>query len=181
MDLTQNQSWPIRLNVADAIDALSQHHSLFLSIYTRNDLDAENDSDNIGGISRDDIASAVLERVSRAASRRNLDFIGPYRGDVIPMEISLGGLAGEALSEVRQQSDFLAEHVDQMLEGGASNISDISHALLERYVELIHEDEDGALLIALFDRFENDIMALVLEHDIRPAVEDAISQLEDES
>lgn len=68
-----------------------------------------------------------------------------------------------------------------MLEGGASNISDISHALLERYVELIHEDEDGVLLQALFHRFENDIRALVLEKDIRPAVENAISQLEDES
>lgn len=167
--------------VADALDELPQHTLLFLSIYTRNDLDAENESDSIGGISRDDIASAVRERVSRAAVRRNLDVIGPYRGDVISMEVSLGGLAGEALSDVGEQSDFLAEHVDRMLEGGARNISDISHALLERYVELIHEDEDGALLAALFDRFENDIRALVLEKDIRPAVENAISQLEDES
>ncbi|MGE6531445.1 hypothetical protein ACQKEM_21000 [Pseudomonas sp. NPDC077382] len=167
--------------IAGALDELPQHTLLFLSIYTRKDLDAENESDSIGGISRDDIASAVRERVSRAAARRNLDVIGPYRGDVIPMEISLDGLAGEALSEVGEQSDFLSEHVDQMLEGGASNISDISHALLERYVELIHEDEDGALLAALFDRFENDIRALVLGKDIRPAVEDAISQLEDES
>lgn len=163
--------------VADALDELPQHTLLFLSIYTRNDLDAENESDSIGGISRDDIASAVRERVSRAAVRRNLDVIGPYRGDVISMEVSLGGLAGEALSDVGEQSDFLAEHVDRMLEGGAR----ISHALLERYVELIHEDEDGALLAALFDRFENDIRALVLEKDIRPAVENAISQLEDES
>ena len=164
--------------IAAAIDALPQHTLLFLSIYTRNDLDAESDSDSIGGISRDDIASAVLERVSRDAARRNLDFIGPYRGDVIPMEISLGGLAGEALSEVREQSDFLAEHLDQILEGGASNISDISHALLERYVELIHEDGSGALLTELFERFESDIRALVLERDICPAVEDAIGQLE---
>jgi len=167
--------------VADALDELPQHTLLFLSIYTRNDLEEESDSGSIGGISRDDIASAVRERVSRAAVRRNLDVIGPYRGDVISMEVSLGGLAGEALSDVGEQSDFLAEHVDQMLEGGASNISDISHALLERYVELIHEDEDGILLPALFERFENDIRALVLEKDIRPAVENAISQLEDES
>lgn len=167
--------------ITEALDELPQHTLLFLSIYTRNDLDAESESDSIGGISRDDIASAVLERVTEAASRRNLNLIGPYRGDAIPLEISLDGLAGEALSEVGEHSDFLSEHVDQMLAGGASNISDISHALLERYVELIHEDEDGVLLQALFHRFENDIKALVLEKDIRPAVEDAISQLEDES
>lgn len=167
--------------IAGAIDALPQHTLLFLSIYTRNDQEEESDSDSIGGTCREDITSAVLERVTKAASRRNLDFIGPFRGDVVSMEISLEGLAGEALSDVGEQSDFLAEHVDQMLEGGASNISDISHALLERYVELIHEDEDGVLLQALFHRFENDIKALVLEKDIRPAVEDAISQLEDES
>lgn len=167
--------------IADAIDALPQHTLLFLSIYTRNDLDEENDSDSVGGISRDNITFAVLERVNEAASRRNLDFIGPDRVYVVPMEISLDGLAGEALSEAGEHSDFLSEHVDEMLAGGASNISDISHELLERYVELIREDEDGALLTALFDRFENDIRALVLEKDIRPAVEDAIGQLEDES
>lgn len=165
--------------IVGEVDALPQHTLLFLSIYTRNDLDAENDSDSISGISREDITSAVLERVTEAAARRNLDFIGPGRGDVVPMEISLNGLAGEALSEAGEHSDFLSEHVDQMLAGGASNISDISHALLERYVELIHEDEGGALLPALFDRFENDIRALVLEKDIRPAVEDAIGQLEE--
>ena len=164
--------------IAGAIDALPLHTLLFLSIYTRNDLEEESDSGSIGGISRDDIASAVLGRVTEAASRRNLDVIGPYRSDVIPTEISLDGLAGEALSEVGEHSDFLSEHVDQMLAGGASNISDISHALLERYVELIREDEDGALLAALFDLFENDIRSLVLEKDIRPAVEDAIGQLE---
>ena len=35
------------------------------------------------------------------------------------------------------------------------------------------------MLSALFERFEKDIMALVLEKDIRPAVEDAIGQLEE--
>lgn len=166
--------------IADAIDALPQHTLLFLSINTRNNLDAENDPDSIGGISRDDIASAVLECVNQSASRRKLDFIGPGRSDVIPMEISLDGLAGEALSDAGECSDFLSEHVDRMLEGGSSNIANISLALLERYMELLREDEDGALLSALFDRFEKDIRALVLEKDIRPAVEHAMGQLEEE-
>lgn len=34
------------------------------------------------------------------------------------------------------------------------------------------------MLTELFERFESDIRALVLEHDICPAVEDAIGQLE---
>lgn len=165
--------------IADAVDALPQHTLLFLSIYTRNDLGAADDPDSIGGINRDEITSAVLERINQSASRRNLDFIGPGRGDVIPMEISLDGLAGKALSDAGEHSDFLSEYVDQMLAGGASNIADISHALLERYIELLREDEDCALLSALFERFEKDIMALVLEKDIRPAVEDAIGQLEE--
>ena len=159
--------------IAEALDALPRHALLFLSIYTRDDIGDAPDS--IGSISRDDIAAAVLERVNHTASRRNLDFIGPDRGDVIPMEISLGGLAGEALSDVGESSGFLSEYVDQLLAGDAD---DISHALLERYMELLREDEDGLLLSALHDRFEKDIRALVLEKDIRPAVEDAVGQLQ---
>ena len=45
-------------------------------------------------------------------------------------------------------------------------------------MELLNEDEDGLLLSALRDRFEEDIRALVLEKDIRPTVEDAAGQLQ---
>ena len=162
--------------IAEALDALPRHALLFLSIYTRDDI--SNDPDSIGSISRDAIASAVLERVNQIASRRNLDFIGPDRGNVIPMEISLAGLAGEALSDAGESSDFLSEYVDQLLAGDADDIAHVSHALLERYMELLREDEDGLLLSSLHDRFENDIRTLVLEKDIRPAVEDAVGQLQ---
>lgn len=164
--------------IAGALEELPKHTLLFLSIYTRNDADGANDPENIGGISHDDIAAAVLERVRQAASQRNLDFIGPYRGDVIPMEISLGGLIGKALSEVGETSDFLSEYVDELVAGGEDDIIKISHALLERYMELLHEDEDGLLQSALRDRFDKDIRALVLEQDILPAVEDAVGQLQ---
>ena len=162
--------------IAGALDAQPQHALLFLSIYIRDDED--DDPDSIGSISRDDIAAAVLERVNQTASRRNLDFIGPDRGNVIPMEISLDGLAGEALSDAGESSDFLSEYVDQLLAGDADDIAHVSHALLERYMELLREDEDGLLLSSLHDRFENDIRTLVLEKDIRPAVEDAVGQLQ---
>ncbi len=166
--------------ITGALEELPKHTLLFLNIYTRNhagDAGDANDPENIGGISRDDIA-AVLERVGQAASRRNLDFIGPARGVVIPMEISLGGLIGEAFSHAGETSDFLSEYVDQLLAGGDDDIANISHALLERYMELLNEDEDGLLLSALRDRFEEDIRALVLEKDIRPTVEDAAGQLQ---
>lgn len=164
--------------ITGALEELPKHTLLFLSIYTRNDAGDAKDPENIGGISHDDIAAAVLERVEQAASGRNLDFIGPARGDVIPMEISLGGLIGEALSEAGETSDLLSEYVDELLAGGDDDIANISHALLERYIELLHEDEDGLLLSALLHRFEKDIRALVLERDIRPTVEDAVGQLQ---
>ncbi len=164
--------------IAGALDELPAHTLLFLSIYTRNDIGDADDPDNIGSISRDAIAAAVLDGVNEAASRRNLDFIGPYRGDVIPMEISLDGLAGDALSDAGEASDFLSEYADQLLVGGSDDMAHISHALLDRYMELLREDEDGRLLSSLLDRFEKDIKALVLEKDIRPTVEDAVGQLE---
>lgn len=162
--------------IAGALDTLPKHTLLFLSIYTRDDIG--DDPDSIGSISRDDISAAVLERVNQAASRRNLDFIGPCRSDVISMEISLDGLVADTLSEIGESSDFLSEHADQLLAGGADDIIHMSHALLERYMELLCEDEDGLLLRELLDRFEKEIRALVLEKDIWPAVEDAVGQLE---
>jgi len=164
--------------IAGALNELPAHTLMFLSIYTRNDIGDADDPDHIGSISRDAIAAAVLECVNEAASRRNLDFIGPYRGDVIPMEISLHGLAGDALSDAGETTDFLSEWVDQLLAGGADDMAHISHALLDRYMELLREDEDGRLLSSLLDRFEKDIKALVLEKEIRPTVEDAVGQLE---
>ena len=163
--------------IAGALDELPAHTLLFLSFYTRNDTGVDDDPDNMGSISRDALAAAVLDGVNEAASRRNLDFIGPYRGDVIPMEISLDGLAGDALSDAGEASDFVSEWVDQLLAGGADDMAHISHALLDRYMELLREDEDGRLLSSLLDRFEKDIKALVLEKDIRPTVEDAVGQL----
>lgn len=163
--------------VAEKIDALPQYMQLFLSIHVRDPLDTADDAGNIGTINRDAISDAVVELVNQCAARRNLEIIGPNRDYYISMEISLDGLAGEALSAVGEQSDFLSEHVDQMLQGGTANANAISHTLLKRYMELVNEDE--SLLLALFERFEKDIRALVLEKDIRPAVDNAIGQLEE--
>lgn len=164
--------------IEDALDQLPKHTRLFLSIHTRNDVDDGLDPNSIGIASRINIIAAVFERINQAASRRNLDFIGPNRDDVIPMEVSLSGLAGKALSDAGESSDFLSNYVDQLIEGGAENVTQISNALLDRYMQLLREDEDGFLLSALLDRFEDDIRALVLEKDVLPAAEDAIGQLE---
>ncbi len=166
--------------VADAVNALPKHALLFLSIKVRRDLDDVEDSDIVGGISHDAIASVVRESVNELASRRNLDVIGPSRADFISMEVSLDGLAGDALSDAGECSDFLSEHADALLEGDADNLAIISAALLDRYMELLCDDADGMLLSALLGRFENEIRALVLEKDIIPAVEDAMDQLKDE-
>ena len=63
--------------IAGALDELPAHTLLFMSIYARNDIGDADDPDNIGSISRDAIAAAVMDGVNEAASRRNLDFIGP--------------------------------------------------------------------------------------------------------
>jgi hypothetical protein len=164
--------------IVGAIDKLPQHTLLLLSIYCINNLDKENDLDSSLCIYLDEIVYAVKESVDQYALRRNVEIIGPHRGEEITMEVNLDGLAGEALSDAEETSDFLSEHVDLLLEGGDSNIEKVSHSLLERYVELINEDEDGFLLSALFKRFEKEIIAMVLEKDILPMVKAVTDQLD---
>lgn len=164
--------------IAGSLDQLPKHTLLFLSIHTRDDAGDECDPNSIGCISRDNITAAVLQRINQVASRRNLDFIGPHRSSVIPMEVSLSGLAGEALSDAGESSDFLSNYADELIEGDAEQLTQISHALLDRYMQLLRENEDGFLLSALLDRFEDDIRALLLEKDALPAMEDVMGQLE---
>lgn len=161
------------------LDKIPKHVLLFLSIYSRNEAGTDAGYNNIGEISRDNIAAAVRERVDQIASRRNIELIGPHRDDAISMEISIGGLAGKALSDAGECSDFVAEHADQLISGDSDDIAQVGKELLERYMQLLYEGGDDFLLSELLDRFDEEIRGLVLEKDIRPALENAVRQLQE--
>src|SRR5690606_25787779 len=115
------------------LDKIPKHVLLFLSIYSRNEVGTDAGYNNIREFSRDNIAAAVRARVDEIASRRNMERCGPLGGDCISMEISIGRLAGKALSDAGECSDVGAEHAEQLIWGDSDDIAQVAKELLERY------------------------------------------------
>ncbi len=159
----------LRSSIYAEIETLPRHAKVFLSLYAaeRTEHDAEYEP---GSIWIDGIASLLVVEVSEKASRRNLDLIGPHRGDVIGSELSSEGIVCSALSNADLFSEVLASHVDVMIDPEA-DLSSIAHELVDAYVGLIvNETESSMDLSELFERFGSDIKTLLIEKDVLPAL-----------
>ncbi|QTX22463.1 hypothetical protein [Comamonas aquatica] len=133
-----------------------------------------------GGYSLEELTAFILQRLDETASRRNLGLIGPDRADVICYDHTLNGLVGEALNEAEERSDLLSQHADALLSDDPAIHKQVSHELLERYMQLLHEAaEDSFALTDLLSKFNAEIRQLVLERDLVPHLEDLIGQLQE--
>ncbi len=133
-----------------------------------------------GGYSLEELTAFILQRLNETASRRNLGLIGPDRADVIGYDHTLNGLVGEALNEAGERSDLLSQHADALISDDPAMHKHVSHELLERYMQLLHEGaEDNFALTELLSTFDAEIRQLVLERDLLPQLEDLIGQLQE--
>ena len=134
----------------------------------------------MGDISIDAILRTVTEHINEQGSRRNLDFIGPDRRDLITSEVSLDGIVGQALSDADLLSDRMSGYVDALIQANAAEFAELGQTLLDDYWELISEDmEDCTYAGPLLDSFEGQIKTLLLEQDIMPAIEQAAAEVVD--
>lgn len=82
----------VRTSIQTELEKLPKHALVFLSVQAFEE-DADSDEEEeIGSIWVDGVVSLVLDEVNARASRRNLDLIGPHRGDVIGHEIEGSGM-----------------------------------------------------------------------------------------
>ena len=165
----------VRAVIEAEIDKLPRHAQVFLSAKAF-DEDVDTDEEEaLGSIWIDGIVSLVLEQVDGRASRRNLDLIGPERGELVPYEVEGGGMVWGVLSERGEASDLVASHCDVLLDP-QGDLSELADDMLEAFMAAA-ADDGGTVLPLLLESFEDDLRTLAMEKDILPALDEMRASL----
>ena len=96
--LSENWNSTVKSFVSTKLEVLPDHLLVLLSLYASEQRSDGVDDYRIGCICLETIESVIMDEIARKASGRNLDLIGPHRGDAIGYEVSSEGLVGSALS-----------------------------------------------------------------------------------
>lgn len=89
----------VRGAIQTEVEKLPKHALVFLSVHAFEE-DTDSDlEDALGRIWIDGIVSLVLDELNTRASNRNLDLIGPDRGDVIGYAVDGSGMVWSVLSD----------------------------------------------------------------------------------
>jgi hypothetical protein len=160
----------VRASIQTKVEKLPRHALVFLSAQAFEEEDSDED-ESLGGIWIDGIVSLVLNEVNTCASRRNLDLIGPHRGDAICYEVEGSGMVWSVLSDRGEAMDLIASHCDALIDP-EDDLSDLADEMVEAFMAAAAEDDEGEVLSVFLERFEDDVRALVRDKDVLPCLED---------
>lgn len=159
-----------RASIETELEKLPQHALVFLSaLALEEDVDRDGE-ESLGCIWMDGIVSLVLDEVNSRASRRTLDLIGPYRGDVIGCEVEGSGMVWSVLSDRSEAMDLIASHSSALIDP-QSELSDLADEMVEAFMAAAAEDE-GAVFSVFLEHFEDEVRTLVREKDVAPSLEE---------
>ncbi|MBL0419732.1 hypothetical protein JI739_05150 [Ramlibacter sp. AW1] len=176
--LSENWDSTVRAIVTSQIDNLPRHLQVFLTVYASERGPAANEYE-LGTISVEAIESFVMDKMAEKASCRNLDLIGPHRGDVIGYVVSHTGLVCTAVANADLLSEILASHVDTLIIPEA-DLSAIAAEVIDAYMEVISSETDSSPALCEFlGHFADDIKTLLTQKDVLPALEDMQSEIFD--
>lgn len=160
----------LRAVIEAEIEKLPRHTQVFLSAKAIED-DFDMEEDALGSIWLDGMVALIIVGVNSEASDRNLDLIGPARGDVIGFEIEGSGTVWSVLSDRREAMDLVQLHVDKLIDPDG-DLSELAAEMVDAYIAAAREEADGTTVSEFFDNFEDQIRSLLTERDVMPALED---------
>lgn len=160
----------VRAVIEAEIEKLPRHAQVFLSAKAIED-DLDMDEDALGSIWLDGMVALIIEGVNSEASGRNLDLIGPARGDVIGYEVEGSGTVWSVLSDRGEAMDLVQSHVDELIDPDG-DLSELAAEIVDAYIAAAREEADGTTVSEFFDNFEDQIRDLLTERDVLPALED---------
>lgn len=160
----------VRAVIEAEIEKLPRHAQVFLSAKAIED-DLDTDDDALGSIWIDGMVSLIIEGVNSEASERNLDLIGPARGDVIGYEVEGSGTVWSVLSDRGEAMELVQSHVDELIDPDG-DLSELAAEMIDAYIAAAREEADGMTVSEFFDNFEDQIRDMLTERDVIPALED---------
>lgn len=168
----------VRALVQGEVEKLPRYAQIFLSAHAfEEDIDSDED-EAVGTIWVDGIVDIVMEAVNQRASQRNLDLIGPDRGDVIGYEVEGSGLVWSVLSDRGEAMDLIAGHTDALIDPDG-DLSELADEMVEAFMAAAAEDDEGAVFSIFLEHFEDQVRSLVSESDVVPSLEDIRAALLD--
>lgn len=160
------------------VEKLPGHALVFLTVHAiAEDATGEEWSD-FGAIWVDGIVAIILDRVKDCAASRNLDLIGPHRGDVIGYEIEGSGMVWTVLSETGEMNGIIINHTDAFIDPAAV-LSEVADEMVSAFILALAENEDRAVLSQFLECFTDQVRRMVLELDVLPSLEEARTSLVD--
>ncbi|CAJ0860759.1 hypothetical protein AMST5_01331 [freshwater sediment metagenome] len=171
-----SDAWEAQLRgmVQSELQKLPKHAMAFLSALAFEE-EVDGDAEEfIGYISIDGVSKIIIQLVDeRASSRRNLELIGPNRGDAIGYHIEGSGIVWSVLDDA---SDTISGYVDEMIDPDA-NLSRLAEMMVDQFMIVLAEGDENTAFTALLERFRSDIRTLVLEKDVVPSLDDMRASL----
>jgi hypothetical protein len=165
----------VRAVIEAEIEKLPRHIQVFLSAKAIED-DFDMDKDALGSVWLDGMVALIIEGVNSETSNRNLDLIGPERGNVIGYEIEGAGTVWSALSDRGEAMDLVQSHLDEMIDADG-DLSELAAEMVDAYIAAAKEEADASTVLDFFDNFEDQIRDMVTERDVLPALENMRARL----
>jgi hypothetical protein len=161
----------VRAAIQTEVEKLPRHALVFLSVRAIEEAADSDEEEDVGSIWVDGIVSLILDKMNARASHRNLDLIGPHRGDVISYEIEGSGMVWSILSDRGEAMDVIARHSDALLDPNG-DLSELAQEMVEAFMAAAAEDDEGAVFPEFLKRFEDQVRSLVRENDVVPSLKD---------
>lgn len=166
----------VRSSIQAQVEKLPKHTLILLSARAMEEDTTSRQEGLIGSIWIDGIVSLARNSIDSRASSRRVTLFGPDRVDEIPYEISGSGLVWDILSERGQATEIVANHCDALLEAG-NDLSELSDELIEAFIAVAAEDNQGEVFPFLLERFGDEICEMLRQHDVQYCLETLRSEL----
>jgi uncharacterized protein (DUF2267 family) len=160
----------VRAVIEGEIEKLPRHAQVFLSAKAIED-HPDSEEDMFGSIWLDGMVDLIRDAVNSEASGRNLDLIGPDRGEVIGYEIEGSGVVWSALSERGEAMDLVTSYFDEMTKPDG-DLSGLAEEMVDAFIAVAKEETDGTVISEFFDNFEDRIREMLTACDTLPSLED---------
>jgi hypothetical protein len=149
------------------------HALVCMTAYSQDQLDSSfsDDEREPGTIDKESISRACLEKIKVAAGIRNLDLLGPERCYVIG-----GYITANSPVFSSYDTDSLAEHIDELIDPDG-DLDSIADEIAECFLSGLSEESGNPDLDDFFERYGDEIHAMIKTKEIIPALEDVRSEL----
>lgn len=165
----------VRAVIEAEIEKLPRHAQVFLSAKAIED-DLDMDGDALGSIWLDGMVALIIEGVNSEASGRNLDLIGPARGDVIGYEVEGSGTVWSVLSDRGEAMDLVQSHVDELIDPDG-DLSELAAEMADAFMLAFTEALQDTVFVEVLEMFDADIKTMLADGHIMEMLEDMRASL----